>query len=142
MENQWRPLLVALHGDHGYDRVTRIQGWLPIWIALILMILSAKDSLLGANRSISPYYAVGALALVAAFLWVRAFNRTRYHIGNDTFQCLAPWPRRSWRLGVEDVRSIRYLPSRAGWILALRLHAGRSRKILLTRSMSKALDLK
>src|SRR5262245_32042303 len=141
MEHQWRALLVALDGDHGYDRFARIQGWLPIWIALILMLVGAKASLLGSTQSLSLQHGIGAVGLLAAALWTRAFNRTRYRIGREGFECLAPWPRSSWRLGPEDVRSIMCVETRGGWMLALQLHTGVTKRIVLTRSMSKALDL-
>lgn len=135
-----------LRGVHAYDRGTRAGNWVAIWVfvALSLGVGGVAEAYLRGWQTIrlTPFLEVACgLAAVAGWAWIRAFNRTSYHVEDGSIQCVTAWPRRGWKLCVEEIETLQFEPSHGRWSLQLHLRGGARKRMVLTRSMTEALGL-
>ena len=145
MQDELRLLLNELGGEHTYDRGARLWNWFVIWVFLVLpVVVGAFESLLRGWKTIqlTPlFWFASACSVTIGVFWIRAFNQTHYRIENGVIECLRGWPRKSWKVFVEDVETINIEPFHGNWVLVLKLRSGGRRRIVLTKSMRAALHL-
>jgi hypothetical protein len=141
-----RPLLTLLSGEHFYDRSARLGNWFALWVfvALPAVLVGIAVALLEGAKDIrlSPLLVLAAvMGAIAGAVWIITFNRTHYRVSDRAVERITVWPRRSWRVGVEDIENTVLEASHGHWILWLKLRGGLRRKIGLTRSMREKLSL-
>ncbi len=138
--------MTALTGEHTYERGARAGNWVAMWVFVMLpaVIVGVAE---GYPRGWTTVQVTPALVCASVcgvlwgVVWIRSFNRTRYHVKDGAVECFTVWPRRSWKVWFEDVESVVFEASHGNWSLVLRLRTGGSRRIALTQSMRRALDL-
>lgn len=147
MDETARIIIAAIAGEHTYDRRARAGNWFAMWVFITGAGLIAGLTE-GYSRGWEELQVTPILLTACAFgaflgaLWIRSFNLTRFRIDEAAVECVTAWPRRSWKVWLDDVESAGLEPSRGEhWVVVLRLRAGGRRKLVLTRSMRQALEL-
>ena len=140
-------LLLALSGEHAYDRSARAGNWFALWLPVFstAVTVGIVEAAFRGSKDIevTPLLvggtAVGTILGVAA---IAGFNATQYRFSARSAEKLAPWPFKGWSVSVEEIDRADLRCGRGGhWVLELRLRDGRTKKIPATRSMREALHL-
>jgi hypothetical protein len=140
-------VLASLKGEHRRSRGDRAGNWFGALLLATVPVLCVA-LLEAALRSWpdvrwTPVLTGVSLVSAAGFAaWVSAFNRSWYRIDETSVECVAPWPRRSWRAYREQIAEARLHRFHGALVLDLRLKDGTKRRVPLTDSMATAIGLR
>lgn len=139
--------LADLRGEHTYDSKTRVGNYFSLrifpWVGIILGGLTEAHYRGWLTLQLTIFLSIlCGIFTIIGFVWIRSFNNTRYIFESGYIECVTIWPRRSWKVMIEEIETFRLDFNKGQWLLVLKLRLSGSKRVVLTKSMRHALYLK